>query len=165
MGFKSSMIRTFLLIISLNFFASSLFALPFNDDMVDGQLKTGQIMRSKPAGSIAVGTLDQQMTREEAEAKKNPVAKTDESIALGKRLFAANCNACHGTPSRTDYKPAVAGSFMGAPNLADPGYHDRTDGQMFRTVHFGNVIMPRVGWKLSHKETWDIVNYIRSTQE
>ncbi|MCB0335078.1 MAG: c-type cytochrome [Bdellovibrionales bacterium] len=163
----------FVLLFAGTVFLAPAYSLPFNDDMVNGQLKTGQVMRAKPEHSIPVGGAEYQFTKEEAEQMQNPVATSEESVARGKRLFSANCHACHGFPVKEGYKPNVAGAFMGAPNLSDPGFHapaegaegGRTDGQIFRVVHFGNVLMPRVGWKLSQTETWDIVNYVRSTQK
>lgn len=144
---------------------NSAVALPFNDDMVDNQVTTGQIMRPQPKGSIAKGSLDYKVdSKEEAQKLTNPVPLTKESVLRGERLFEVNCGACHGGIGKV-HQPSVAGPMLGAPNVADPLYHDRTDGSMFSTIHFGNIIMYPVGWKLSNAETWDIINYIRNAQQ
>lgn len=154
--------KLFILFLLLN---TQAFALPFNDDMVENQLSTGQVMRPNPEGSIPLGSLKYKLdTKEEAEALTNPVAADEYSIQRGKRLFKVNCSACHGEISTTEHKPSVAGKFMGAPNIADALYTSRTDGNIYKTIHFGNIIMPAVGWKLSPQETWDIINYVRSAQ-
>ena len=145
-------------------------ALPFNDDMVDSQIKTGQAMRALPAGSIPLGSLNPMFgDRAEAEALTNPKKGDAESIRKGKPLFGLYCEACHGEPKKTDYKPSHI--QLGAPNLADALYDEdasdgqtRTDGQIFRAIYFGNLIMPAVGWKISPDEAWDIINYVRSVQ-
>ncbi|MCB0331689.1 MAG: cytochrome c, partial [Bdellovibrionales bacterium] len=42
----------------------------------------------------------------------------------------------------------------------------KSDGHIFSYIHFGGVaIMPRYGYKLSPREHWDIVNYIRWMQK
>ncbi len=140
-------------------------ALPFNDDMVEVQPTTGQIMRPQPKGSVSKGSLDYKVdSKEEAEKLVNPVPLTKDSVLRGQRLFEVNCGACHGVIGKV-HQPAVVGSMIPAPNLALPLYHDRTEGNMYGTIHFGLRIMYPVGWKLSATETWDIINYIRNVQQ
>ncbi len=140
-------------------------ALPFNDDMVDNQITTGQIMRPQPKGSVSKGSLEYKVdSKEAAQALTNPVPLTKASVLRGKRLFEVNCAACHGVIGKV-HQPSVAGPLLGAPNLGDPLYHDRTEGSIYSTIHFGNVIMYPVGWKLSSAETWDIINYVRNVQQ
>ncbi len=140
-------------------------ALPFNDDMVNSQIKTGQVMRPKVAGTVPLGSLNQSsvLTKEDAIKLENPVPTSADSVFVGKQLFRINCSPCHGKISKTS--PELGKVQMGAPNLGDPMYHSRTDGQIYSTVHFGNIIMPALGWKLSPAETWDIINYVRSVQK
>ena len=139
-------------------------ALPFNDDMVDNQLSTGQVMLPTPKNSVAKGSLKYgPRTKEEALKLTNPTKATSDSISKGKRLFQVNCAACHGEIGNK-HVVYEAGKYLGAPNIAESSYHDRTDGSLYSTIHFGNVIMYPVGWKISQDETWDIINYIRDTQ-
>lgn len=142
-------------------------ALPFSDDMVENQLNSGQVVRKRPEGTVPVGSLDYILAdnKEEAKVLKNPVVADEYSVKRGERLFQVNCAACHGEISLTEHKAYPAGAMMGAPNLALENYHSRTDGEIYSAVHFGNLIMPAVGWKISPSETWDIVNYVRSVQK
>lgn len=145
--------------------ATSVAALPFNDDMVENQITDGQLSRSLPVGSIPMGSLDFKVkSKEDAQKLSNPVAADAYSIRRGKRLFQVNCQACHGQIAPGNHVMAPAGKFLGAPNIADPLYKDRTDGGIYGSIHFGNIIMPAVGWKLSPQETWDIINYVRHQQ-
>lgn len=162
-------------VLSLTITASCL-ALPFNDDMVDSQLKAGQVMREAPADVVPHGQAnDYYDTKESAQNADNNVKSDKFSIKSGHRLYRANCYPCHGWPSKDNYTPGPVGQFLPGPNLAldmyapvkggAPAGQGRTDGQIFSTVKFGNIIMPPVGWKLSTEEIWNIVNYLRSTQE
>lgn len=167
-------------------------ALPFNDDMVHDQFKTSEVMRAAPEGSVPVGAhryhvdavlATKNLTSEGISARaalKNPVPSTDESVARGKRLWAVNCSPCHGTYTGKEdpayggsakflksIDPAVAGATSG-PNLVTESYlkdPSKSDGHIFSYIHFGGLaVMPRYGYKLSLREHWDVVNYIRWMQ-
>lgn len=153
------------------------FALPFNDDMVNEQLKTGQIMRAEPLGSVALGSLERRLeSKQEVMSALNPLKDDQASKLRGKRLFFVNCSPCHGDIAQVPYVPGVAGKKiqesigLGPPDISgvDPirqkDYRAVSDGDLFGTIHFGFGLMPAVGWKLSAVEKWDIVNYIRGVQ-
>lgn len=144
-------------------------ALPFNDDMVDNQLRTGSIVRNKPAESIPVGFLKERVvSKEEANALTNPLKGEPASAANGERLFQINCFPCHGDIARAPYVPGPVARFVPGPDLSVAAYHDvaggRTDGQIYGVISFGSVLMPAVGYKLTANEQWDIINYIRKVQ-
>jgi mono/diheme cytochrome c family protein len=148
----------------------SALALPFNDDMVNNQLKAGQVTRPKPAGVVARGVLDGDFPlhlekKEDTANFVNPKRGDKDSIAMGKRLYAINCSPCHGDLEKTPYVPGVAGGLMGAPDLTAPMYKERTEGSIYGTIHFGGMaLMPAYGWKLSPSEHWDIVSYVKAIQ-
>jgi mono/diheme cytochrome c family protein len=142
-------------------------ALPFNDDMVNVQKRTGVMMRPKAPGTVAIGMSGYHVgTREEAEALTNPLKGNARSTTNGKRLFAVNCLPCHGDISKKPYAPGAVGakSLQTPPDLTSDMYKTRTDGSIYATIHFGIRLMPGHGWKLSPTEHWDIVNYVRSQQ-
>ena len=143
-------------------------ALPFNDDMVDVQKRTGVMMRPKAPGSVAVGMSEYHIaSKADAENLPNPVKAEDSSVQNGKRLWAVNCMPCHGDISKKPYVPGyVAGKLpLIPPDPTGDSYKTRTDGFFYGTIHFGGAaLMPALGWKLSPTEHWDIVNYIRFEQ-
>jgi mono/diheme cytochrome c family protein len=146
---------------------SEAMALPFNDDMVNVQKRTGTIMRQKAPGTVAIGMSEYYVpSREEAEKMTNPVKADATSLANGKRLFAVNCLPCHGDISKKPYAPGAVGkkTLQTPPDLTLDTYKTRTDGSIFATIHFGIRLMPGHGWKLSPTDHWDIVNYIRNQQ-
>ncbi len=145
-------------------------ALPFNDDMVKTKyLRTGSTVRMPPEGSVAVGTLEARLTtKDDAVNMKNPVPTSADSVARGKRLFEANCTACHGYYTDKGLIPGVVGqkSIMAGPEIGGALYKDRPDGLFFGTIYFGGMaVMPPVGFKMAQSEAWDIVNYIRDLQK
>jgi mono/diheme cytochrome c family protein len=162
------------------FSAQTAAALPFNDDMVDVQKRTGVMMRQKAPGSVAVGLTDYdlQLANPNNPVERDKLAATlvnphpgdSASVANGKRLFAINCQPCHGDISKQPVKPGVVGEIAVAsnsqmpPNLTSDVYKDRTAGSIYTTIHFGIRLMPGHGWKLSPSEKWDIVNYVQSYQ-
>lgn len=142
-------------------------ALPFNSDMVDSQMRVGSVMRPSVPGTVPVGGLVGRITtKAEAEKLTNPVKATDASIARGRRLFMTNCSVCHSDIEKKPYVPSVVASKgMPGPDLTADPYPSRTDGSIYGTIHLGGmVLMPPYGWKLSPKEHWDIVNYVRKAQ-
>ena len=145
-------------------------ALPFNDDMVNNQIKTGQVTRPRPEGSVPRGIMQGQFPirlekKEDAASFVNPKRGDKDAIAIGRRLFQTNCAPCHGNLEKVPYEPGVAGRFMGAPDLTVQLYKDRSDGSMYGTIHFGGLaLMPAYGWKLSPTEHWDIISYVRAMQ-
>lgn len=148
------------------------YALPFNDDMVNTQMKTGQIMRPKVDGSVPLGMADMQYKKkDELFSLVNPSKNDALSAWNGARLFRVNCFPCHGDIAAKDYKDGSGGpatgpnKFMTPPNLTSSYYENFSDGQIYATIEFGGLaMMPAMGWKLSVQEHWDIINYIRKVQ-
>ncbi|MBX7137941.1 MAG: c-type cytochrome [Oligoflexia bacterium] len=155
-------------IVLLTCWAVKVQALPFNDDMVDVQPRAGSIMKPKPLGSIPRGSLSYTLqSREEALALNNPVAADERSIANGRRLFNMHCYTCHGDISKPTVVPGPSGAkfeFKKPPDISSGDFKTRTDGGIFATMYFGQGLMPRLGWKLSPQEKWDIINYLRKVQ-
>jgi mono/diheme cytochrome c family protein len=86
---------------------------------------------------------------------KNPVAKTEMSIAQGRKLYEKNCIACHGE----------AGKGGTGPGLSVPVLiHGSTDGEMFHVITDGVAGTAMKGFKkeLPDELRWHLVNYIKS---
>lgn len=141
-------------------------ALPFNDDMVHDQLKTGEVMRAAPEHSIPIGASERYVKDRDAALKlTNPIAGDELSTRNGQRLWEIHCSMCHGVYTDQGYKIGVVNQWMPGPNLADDTIKGKSDGHFFGYVYFGGLaLMPRYGWKLSITEHWDLVNYIREVQ-
>lgn len=99
----------------------------------------------------------------------NPVAYDDASKARGKELYALNCAQCHGVTGKGE--GGVGAKWGGpkvVPHLGDASlYGDESkypDGFFYHNIVVGKNLMPSFGYKLTAKETWDIVNHIRELQ-
>jgi cbb3-type cytochrome c oxidase subunit III len=98
----------------------------------------------------------------EAQKLKNPQPQSAESIEAGKKLYQRYCAACHGPNGKGDGGLALSG---GEPsNLIDDVWdYGSTDGEIFVVIRDGvSADMLAYREKLTEKQIWQIVNYIRS---
>ena len=94
--------------------------------------------------------------------RPNPVPANANTIALGQKIYTANCFTCHGAEGKGDgpggaaleKKPADLGACIKANN--------ETDGSLFWKISEGRS--PMVSWKgaLSETQRWELVNYIKT---
>ncbi|RMD85485.1 MAG: hypothetical protein D6808_05160 [Candidatus Dadabacteria bacterium] len=145
------------------------FGLPFNDDMVNmSALRPGTVAREIPEGSVPMGSLKLAIpSKEKLLSAKNPRADEPYSAIYGKRLYTVHCKSCHGEFTTNGYKPGGSArrARMPGPDLSNEYYSSKPEGFFFATInHGGLAIMPKIGWKLSADEAWDIVSYLRKVQ-
>src|SRR5215475_9878 len=98
----------------------------------------------------------------EAQKLKNPETQNAESVEAGKKLYQRHCAACHGPNGKGDGGMALSG---GEPaDLTDDAWdHGSTDGEIFVVIRDGvSADMLAYREKLTDKQIWQIVNYIRS---
>jgi mono/diheme cytochrome c family protein len=100
------------------------------------------------------------MAPREAANRRNPVARTRDSIERGKILFQTHCVCCHGEKGRGD-GAAVLGLRQKPPDLGKMARH-HPDGDLAWKIAEGRGAMP--GWKqiLPEEAIWDLVNFVRS---
>ena len=94
----------------------------------------------------------------------NPLPFTPSIIALGQKLYVANCLTCHGKEGKGDGPTAAALERKPANLPARIKETGETDGELFWKIAEGHAGMPR--WKatpLSEVQRWQLVNYIRAT--
>lgn len=95
----------------------------------------------------------------EAAKLTNPVAKTPESIAAGKRVYQRMCARCHGPSGKGD------GSGTAVPSdVTDEVWEfGSSDGEIFTAIHDGTSIdMDGYAGRISDTDTWNLVNFLRS---
>ena len=97
------------------------------------------------------------------DAKRNPVAPTDTSVARGRAIYDEYCVVCHGTLGMGD--GTVAGKLGYVPNLTQDMTKQRSDGYLYAIIRHGRGIMPRYGDKIRDpRDRWNVVNYVRHLQ-
>ena len=86
---------------------------------------------------------------------KNPIAKTEKSIAQGSKLYEEHCIACHGEAGKGGIGPQLTGPDR---------IHGSTDGEMFHVITDGVAGTAMKGFKkeLTEEMRWNLVNYITS---
>ena len=135
--------------------------------IVNGSLLLGQAAQeAKPSTSGQAGGPHRDATHTHAAAAKiaNPVKSDEASIAAGQTLYGTHCVTCHGTKGAGD--GAQAPKFTPRPsNLADAEWkHGPTDGEIFTVIRNGvpKTSMLSFAKKMTERQTWDLVNYVRS---
>ena len=96
----------------------------------------------------------------------NPIPATEESIAKGAELYAANCAICHGENGEGD-GPAAANLPKPPANLHADHVQANSDGVLFYTITHGVPDSPMPAWGdvLTEEERWHVVNFLRTFQE
>jgi mono/diheme cytochrome c family protein/Ni/Fe-hydrogenase subunit HybB-like protein len=98
----------------------------------------------------------------EAKQLKRPAAADDKALERGKKLFQQNCAPCHGPAGKGDGPMGKAmgikpGNLTNAERMAK-----QADGEIFWKVSKGKDPMPVFERKLSEKERWDVVAFVRT---
>jgi mono/diheme cytochrome c family protein len=98
----------------------------------------------------------------EARALRRPEPADAKSVERGKRTFTEQCRPCHGKAGKGD--GAMADSLRVTP--ADLSNRQRMqaqqDGELFWKISKGRDPMPSFERKLSTKERWDVISYVRT---
>jgi mono/diheme cytochrome c family protein len=162
---KYVFLLTLLLIVAFGGMLALNVGLRWSDDMFHTQrVMVGEMVFSMAPGSLARTGSElyyPKEAREEASARKNPVAATPDSVTRGGELFAIYCTPCHGASGKGD--GLVAAKFVPPADLTSPDLQKgRTDGYWQSYVSAGGAVMPSYAEALSPEERWDVVNYLRT---
>lgn len=97
----------------------------------------------------------------EAAKLENPVAKTPESVAAGRKVYQRLCIRCHGAEGKGD--GGAAGAVPPSDLTDDTWDHGSSDGEIFTTIHDGtSADMEGYAQRISDTDIWNVVNYIRA---
>ncbi len=113
---------------------------------------------SPPPDSVPVS--GKEIVPQEA-GQKNPVAPTEESLAAGKALFEINCVMCHGQTS-AERGPVGKKLVPPPPALDHDMVHGLSDTTIFTAITQGFGRMPPFQNKLTPRERWELVNFLRT---
>jgi mono/diheme cytochrome c family protein len=93
------------------------------------------------------------------------------SVAAGKRVYDANCAACHGNLAQGAAKAGITISIIEEqrgrqpPDLTDDqSDHGSSEGDLFRIIKRGlpPTMMPGFDGRIPDPEIWNVVSYLRS---
>lgn len=99
---------------------------------------------------------------EQARKRRNPVAATAESVQQGAKLYREHCLVCHG--EQGDGQAPWREKLSVTPaSFAERRMMSRmTDGEIFWKMSKGRDQMPAFKDKLSERQRWHVVNYLRT---
>ncbi|MGH9706644.1 MAG: c-type cytochrome [Candidatus Acidiferrales bacterium] len=97
----------------------------------------------------------------EVKAEKNPVPADAASLAEASEIYGKHCVSCHG--EKGDGKGKRAPRLSVAPSDFTDAHAlgQLTDGEIFWKIGAGRRPMPSFGSRLSEKQRWELVGYIR----
>jgi len=100
--------------------------------------------------------------KDAAKRLKNPIPSDSASIEEGRKIYLRNCASCHGPSGKGDGSMALGGSTPA--DLTDEKWdHGSTDGEIFVVIRDGvSADMEGYKDKLTEKQIWQVINYIRS---
>ena len=113
---------------------------------------------SPPSDSVPI--TGREIVSQDSELK-NPLTPNPASLAQGKALFAINCAMCHGQTS-AERGPVGRKFTPPPPGLDHDLVRERSDTHIFKAITFGFGRMPPFKDKLSPRERWDLVNFLRT---
>lgn len=96
-----------------------------------------------------------------ADSLQNPLENSKTVLSAGKTMYSQLCRVCHGNTGRGDGPTAAALNPKPA-KLTSEAVQSQNDGAIFWKINHGNPPMPGFQSRLSEKQTWALVSYIRS---
>lgn len=110
---------------------------------------------------VGVGVLALSLVPGPEKTVGNPIASSPESIAIGRSLYEANCQKCHGADGRGDGPLADSLPVTPADFREHIPYHQ--DDFFFLVISNGlGTIMPSFQNQLTEDERWHLINFLHS---
>lgn len=98
----------------------------------------------------------------------NPIKPDAASLADGELKFNTFCTVCHGT-SREINEEGFAKTKVNELGMIAPAVITLTpffsDGYIYHKAKYGGSVMPAMGYAVTARERWNIVNYIRELEK
>ena len=129
-----------------------------------------------PNGSVPYyyDNTEEERLRATREITKNPFPITAGGLTHGMELYNIYCGICHGASGDGQgylvregdpAKGITAGVYPAAPaNLLLDTFMNASVGRMYHAIMFGKNVMGPYADKLSYRERWEVIHYIRSLQ-
>ncbi len=151
---------------------------------VDTRVSERDAFEGETDGSIAIppngsvpyyyGDTEAERARAIKEITTNPFPITTASLVHGKELFIIYCGICHGAKAdgrgylvrdEDPVKGIPAGVYPAAPaNFMLDTFINSSPGRFYHAIMHGKNMMGSYADKLSYKERWEVIHYIRSLE-
>ena len=93
-----------------------------------------------------------------------PLPVTADLLKRGQREFTIYCSVCHGATGQGNGITSKYG-LLGIANYHQDKYRQMADGQLFNTITHGYNTMMAYGDKVTVKDRWAIIAYLRALQK
>jgi len=126
--------------------------------------KDGHGMQLPVPGTVARGYLPTATgTQDAAATLVNPLPRTREVFAVGRKVYGNRCEVCHGAIGNG--VGSLTAAYGGkAANLQAQQFRDYPDGKIYWAIVNGKNNMPSHAPYLSESERWAVVHYVRALQ-
>jgi hypothetical protein len=153
----------------LNFMRSAPFFDPYE---APRPAPAGAVAFESPVGEVLAPIQASEQALNEFGASPrgtNPFPVDSVFLALGDTMFQRHCMVCHGPAGKGDgpivqTDPAQAKYPLRPPDLTAPTTVARSDGYIYGLIWVGRGLMPAYGPRITHRERWAIVRYVRQLQ-
>jgi mono/diheme cytochrome c family protein len=114
-----------------------------------------------PAGTVPESGYAPVPTAQEAQAQRNPLPATAETLELGRRYYGYYCQHCHGEDGRG--QTPVGESYNPRPtDLTTPAVQGLSDGEMYRDMLTGIGHAPVMAATVAAERRWYVISFLRS---
>lgn len=143
---------------------TALWAWPWSRDLIVQIItRPQQYANVPPPGSIPI-SWEAPLAREVASGRlQNPLSPSAQALDQGKQLYETYCLVCHGREGRGN--GPVAGGALLPTDLTSAQVRARTDGYLYGTIRHGGGLMPSYGERLTPRERWLVVGYVRTLEQ
>lgn len=126
--------------------------------------KDGHGMQMPVAGTVARGYLPAATgTQEAAATLVNPLPRTQEVFAVGRKAYTNRCEVCHGAIGNG--MGSLTAAYGAKPaNLQAQLFRDYPDGKIYWAIVNGKNAMPAHAADLTVAQRWAVVHYVRALQ-
>lgn len=92
----------------------------------------------------------------------NPIKATAESIASGRKIYAVDCEMCHGKAGAGDGDLATDMKLKLKDYREPATLKDLSDGELYSIILNGKGQMTGEEGRMKAQQIWNLVNYVRS---
>ena len=135
-----------------------------NPQKASSFFKDGHGMQMPVAGTVARGYLPTATGTQEAAATLiNPLPRSKEVFAVGRKAYINRCEVCHGALGNG--VGSLTAAYGGKPaNLQAQLFRDYPDGKIYWAIVNGKNAMPSHAADLTVTQRWAVVHYVRALQ-
>ena len=115
------------------------------------------------------GDTEEERLRATAELVDNPFPITEMGLEKGRDLYNIFCAICHGEKGNgvgwlVDEENAYAAYPAAPANLLLDEYANASNGRYYHALMYGKNVMGAYADKMSYKERWDVIHWVRALQ-